>query len=396
MPERKSEERVLILAPFGQDAPIMSALLDGHGYAAAVCDATSDLCREIPLGAGALLLTEEALELPTAPDLFDLLKGQPPWSELPLIILTKGGESRVARLLDLVVSAAGSVTLLERPLRQATLLRCVDFVLRFRRRQYRLRDLMETLRQSEAKYRELAENLEKAVAERTADLRTTNEQLETYVYSVAHDLRAPLRAITGYSQWLQEDCAPRLEEHAGQLLSRIRTAATFMDKLLLDLLAYERTARGEIAVGPVKVAQAWQSAMTQCAAQIEQTQACVETCEPLPEVLGHEITLGQCLANLLSNGLKFVSGDVRPRVRLRAENGGAVVRLYVEDNGIGIPKDQQERVFRVFERLHGTRFPGTGIGLSLVRKGVERMGGRITLESEPGKGTTFCIELKHA
>jgi signal transduction histidine kinase len=114
---------------------------------------------------------------------------------------------------------------------------------------------------------------------------------------------------------------------------------------------------------------------------------------PLPKVRAHEATLTQILANLLSNALKFVAPGTRPSVRFWAEDRGNQARLWLQDNGIGIPQREQERVFRVFERLNGTRYPGTGIGLSIVRKGSERMAGKTGLESEPGQGTRFWIEL---
>jgi signal transduction histidine kinase len=113
-------------------------------------------------------------------------------------------------------------------------------------------------------------------------------------------------------------------------------------------------------------------------------------------VLAHEPTFGQCLVNLLSNALKFMAPNVRPNVRCCAEDRHEYSRIWVVDNGIGIPTAQHERVFRVFERLHGTRYAGTGIGLSIVRKGIERMGGRVGVESEPGNGSRFWIELRRA
>jgi signal transduction histidine kinase len=149
-------------------------------------------------------------------------------------------------------------------------------------------------------------------------------------------------------------------------------------------------------LAPVDVQKAWDAAVFQSAIQIEQTQAHVKAVPPLPVVIAHEATLGQCLANLLSNALKFMAPDVRPQVRFWAEGRNGVDRLWVEDNGLGIPAEQRERVFRVFERLHGSRFAGTGIGLSIVRKGVERMGGSVGVESEPGNGSRFWIELPKA
>ena len=230
------------------------------------------------------------------------------------------------------------------------------------------------------------------MAERTAELRATNEQLEAFVYSIAHDLRAPLRAMLGYSQVLVDNHAATLEESAHQMLKRIQASSEFMDKLLLDLLAFGRAARVELELGPVEVQKAWDAALFQCATEIDRRRALVETVSPLPRVHAHDATLAQCLANLLSNSLKFVAPGVQPAIRLRAEDRGGWVRLWVEDNGMGIAPRFHEKVFRVFERLQGARYPGTGIGLSIVRKGTERMGGKVGLESEPGKGSRFWLE----
>ena len=634
----------------------MAALLKQEGIEANICGGLGEVADQIAAGAGVLLFTEEALELVRLPEILNLLQSQPPWSELPLIVLTSGAQSRQPKLLDLAAVAAGSITVLERPLAAATLVRSVQVALRSRRRQYQVRDLIaeqqrkqrelefaeetvrrardfneaimqnmgeglytvdshglvtfmnpaaeklfgwkfdelrgrkmhdathykhpdgspfpaaecaglqvlqgarslvdfedvfirkdgtffdvvyssspihegtkitglvvvfhdvterkraeQALQESEERYRTLVsqvkdyaifrtdtvgiatswnegvrtvlgfeekefigqevaatiftpedyaagvpqrelrtaatkgtanndrwmqrkdgtrfyasgittalkdrsgeviafskvlrdvtdkkqaeEHLERTVAERTADLRSTNEQLEAFVYSIAHDLRGPLRAMAGYSQLLVDDHAPALDETGQQMLKRIQTSSEFMDKLLVDLLAYGRTARAQLELSPVDVQKVWQATLLQCAIQIEQAKAQVETVEPLPRVRAHEATLIQILMNLVSNGLKFVEAGVQPRIRFRAEEKAETFRLWVEDNGIGIPADQQERAFRVFERLHGTRYAGTGIGLSIVRKGAERMGGQVGLESEPGKGSRFWIELLKA
>lgn len=395
------DERVLVIAPLGQDAAAIAEILQSHAVPVQSCSEIPECLRHIQQGVGALIVTEEALESPHVSELFDCLRSQPAWSEIPLIILTTGGASRVTSLLDLAASAAGSVTLLERPMSPMTLLRSVQVALRSRQRQYRVRTLLDQLRETQdvleraqADLQCHADDLERIVAERTTELREINEQLEAFVYSIAHDLRAPLRSLTGYSQLLLEDHANRLDQSGQHLLQRIQASSEFMDKLLLDLLAYGRTARAEVDLGPVQVRQAWQIALFQCASHIEQTHARVETMEPLPTVIAHEATLGQCLANLLSNALKFVPPGVKPHARFGAEDRDDTAVLWLQDNGIGIPAHQHHRVFRVFERLHGAKYAGTGIGLSIVRKGVERMGGSVGLESEPGQGTRFWIKLR--
>ncbi|MBA4150867.1 MAG: GAF domain-containing protein [Verrucomicrobia bacterium] len=260
--------------------------------------------------------------------------------------------------------------------------------------QWILRKLAEeALHATQSQLEQYTHELEGRVAQRTADLKGMNEQLEAFVYSIAHDLRAPLRALIGYSQMLVEDHSADLDEDAKELLNRIQNSSGFMDKLVIDLLAYGRAASAEIELAPVSVQEQWEIALSQCATQIEQTNAQVETIGQLPTVRAHAATLGQCLANLLSNALKFIKAGAKPQVRFWSDDHGHYVRLWIADNGIGIAPEQKERVFRVFERLQSSRYPGTGIGLSIVRKGIERMGGKVGVESEPNKGSRFWIEL---
>jgi PAS domain S-box-containing protein len=240
------------------------------------------------------------------------------------------------------------------------------------------------------------ERLEQLVSERTQTLTELNEQLESFVYAIAHDLRGPLRSIGSFAEILTEDAGESLSPENRNLLNRIRGSAEFMNRLIADLLAFGRTARAQMQLSPVEVRKAWETALAQTASQIEEAQAEVITKAPLPVVSAHGATLGQVFANLLSNAIKFMPQGVRPKIQFWAEERGANVRLWVEDNGIGIPADQHERIFRVFERLHGNQYVGTGIGLSIVRKGIERMGGKVGLESDTGKGTRFWIELPKA
>ena len=184
MEKNNSKDRVLIIAPVGRDAQGMAELLVGHGFEAQICGSLAECAAHIQSGAGALMLTEEALELGSLSHLFEALAAQPSWSELPLIILTTGGESRLARLLELAAQAAGSVTLLERPVGTTTLIRSLEVALNSRRRQYQVRDFLEEQRRTERELREAheqladrAKQLETLVESRTAKLAKSNEQL---------------------------------------------------------------------------------------------------------------------------------------------------------------------------------------------------------------------------
>lgn len=240
---------------------------------------------------------------------------------------------------------------------------------------------------------EARNRLEDRVLERTLELREKNDQLEEYIYSIAHDLRGPLRAMEACSHLLLHECFSTLNPAGQEYARRINDSASFMDRLLLDLLEYGRSGHSRLDLTLVDVESAWRMAIFQCQHQIQERNALVEIVSALPKVRAHEGTLAQALVNLLSNALRFVEKDRRPHVRIFAERQQALVRLWIEDNGIGIALKHQERIFRVFERLHGARYGGTGIGLAIVRKGIERMGGRVGVESDLGKGSKFWIEL---
>jgi CHASE1-domain containing sensor protein/nitrogen-specific signal transduction histidine kinase len=252
------------------------------------------------------------------------------------------------------------------------------------------------LRVAADRYRKLGEQQEQLVLERTAELRETNSQLEAFVYSIAHDLRAPLRAMSGYAYLLEQDAGDKLNEESRRRLGKMKESAALMDRLILDLIAFGRTARAEMELSPVDTEKALQHALAQTSAQRDESRAEVNVIGKLPVVIAHEATLTQALANLVANAMKFVAPGVTPRVTIRHEDAGDRAKVWIEDNGIGIPPNMQERAFRLFERLHGAQYGGTGIGLSIVRKGVERMGGRVGVVSDVGVGSRFWIDLKKA
>jgi PAS domain S-box-containing protein len=238
--------------------------------------------------------------------------------------------------------------------------------------------------------------LESVVSQRTAELRLSNAQLETFVYTIAHDLRAPLRTMQGFSQLLVQDHSANLGKTGRDYANFIDAAAQTMDRLLADLLAFSHISQQKIELVPVALEMVVKGALAACEVEIGASGAQIHATPPWPLVLAHSATLRQVLVNLIGNAVKFVSGRA-PEVRLRAESRpGGIVRIWVEDNGIGIAPEFQERIFQVFQRLHTTAYPGTGIGLAIVQKGVERMRGRTGLESAPGVGSKFWLELVQA
>nr|WP_246348294.1 PAS domain S-box protein [Sphingomonas aerophila] len=257
-------------------------------------------------------------------------------------------------------------------------------------------DITERL-EAEAEVRRLNRDLEQRVEERTRRLAEVNHELQAFAYSVSHDLRAPLRAMQGFGQALTEDYGDQLDELGRNYLGRIVAGAKQMDVLILDLLAFSRLSREEVVLGPVSLDSAIDAALSQANGLLRERNADVEVVRPAPIVSAHAPVLIQVLANLISNAVKFVAAGTTPKVRLRPENRGQRVRLWVEDNGIGIADEHQKRIFEVFQRLHSAaEYPGTGIGLAIVRKGVERLGGTAGVESTLGEGSSFWIELPQA
>jgi PAS domain S-box-containing protein len=245
---------------------------------------------------------------------------------------------------------------------------------------------------AETELRAVNQELERRVELRTADLQKSYEQMEAFCYSIAHDLRAPLRAMAGFTQIIAET-SPNAEE-TRDYSDRIYKSAVRMDRLIQDLLTYGRLNTVGLPSQDVDVEKIWTDVLTENETEIAAKQAQIRKPQMLPPVKGHPIVLHVALGNLFTNALKFVRPGVPPRITVRAETRGSRVRLWIEDNGIGIPPDGLGKIFGVFQRLHNTeKYPGTGIGLALVSKGIERLGGRCGVESEIGKGSRFWIEL---
>ena len=249
-------------------------------------------------------------------------------------------------------------------------------------------------KQAEAALQQLNADLEKRVAERTAELKMLNQSLESFVYSVSHDLRAPLRGVEGYSQLLEEDYSDRLDDEGRLFITNLRAGVTRMNELIDDLLAYSRMERHKLDSHALDLTALTQRVIAECGGEIAARQIEVICDLPLLMVNGDRDGLAMVLRNLLENAIKFSQHAAHPRIEFGADRDNQHVILWVRDNGIGFDMKYNQRIFEIFERLHRLEdYPGTGIGLALVKKAMQRMGGRVWAQSTPGEGATFYLEL---
>ena len=278
------------------------------------------------------------------------------------------------------------------------------------------------LGEAQAQLKEHAALLEKTVEQRTAELRETILQLESFSYTVAHDLRAPIRALDGYAQMVLAESGAQLSAHSRDALTRIMRAASRMDALTRDVLSYTKVATQKIELVALDPTPIIEDVIVMNPA-LQEPRAVVAIVRPLHHLVAHPTLFAQCLSNLLDNAAKFVPTDQRPRVIIRSEivdakadvpgvkyrdlSGNKLhvprvtfdryVRLWIEDNGIGMDGLTQQKIFGMFERAReASQYPGTGVGLAILAKAIHRMNGRFGVESQPGAGSRFWIDLPPA
>ncbi len=253
----------------------------------------------------------------------------------------------------------------------------------------------DALQASEDALRRINAGLEARVAERTAQLQVLNEELESFSYSVSHDLKAPLRGIDGYSQILLDDYGSALDDEGRTLIANVRRGVAQMHVLIEDLLAYSRMERQVLESRAVELAGLVDNLLAGRAREIAAAGMVVRNSVPALSVQADRDGLALVVRNLLENALKFSRNSKSPRIDIGAREEADKVLFWVRDNGVGFDMKYHHRVFEMFQRLHRAEdYPGTGVGLALVRKAMQRMGGRVWAESSPGQGACFFLELR--
>jgi signal transduction histidine kinase len=235
------------------------------------------------------------------------------------------------------------------------------------------RDLTQRLRQDEA-------------------MRQRTRELEGFAHTISHDLRAPLRAITSYSEVLLTDHQGELTPEVLKLVERVNKNALSMEEMLSGILRYSQVTIGSYEFEPVPLAAIVEEAVRHHESEIQATGAVLNIQANPPVVYGHRTLLLQIFSNLIGNALKFVPEGRTPEVQISFEGRGQEACVVVRDNGIGVAQKDLDRMFNVFERLEsGRKAQGTGVGLAIVKRSVERLGGKIEVNSVVGQGTTFTI-----
>jgi PAS domain S-box-containing protein len=242
--------------------------------------------------------------------------------------------------------------------------------------------------------RTLTTGLEERVREKTAEIEQSREDWESFAYSLSHDLRAHIRTVANFGQMLREEAGTRLNAQEQDYLARVARAADRMRDLVNGVLAFTKVVQTNLGLHSVSLDDVVRQAV-EGTPQLQAPAVELQIHGPLGKVLANGVGLQQCVVNLLTNAAKYVAKDVRPRIDVRGERHGDMLRLWVEDNGIGIPPDEQAGVFSIFQRSTNARsYEGSGVGLAIVRRVAERMNGRVGVESELGQGSRFWIEFK--
>lgn len=373
---------ILIVDDEPKNLTVLETVLGDPGYRLVRAESADQALLALVAEEFALLILDVRMPGMTGFELAQMVKERKKTAHVPIIFLT-AFYNEDQHVLE--GYGTGAVDYLHKPINPAVLRSKVAVFAQL----YRM-----NRENAEANRALLAEVAERRRAE--DQLRETVQELEAFSYSIAHDMRAPLRSMQGFAEILGAEHAQQLDEQGREFLQRIATAANRMDSLILDILNYSKVGHGELALRPVDAGRLIHEIVsTYPTLRPERAEIVVEN--SLPAVMANEAALTQVVSNLLGNAVKFVPPGVRPRVIVRSELESGCVRLWFEDNGIGIPERLHPRLFKIFSRLQRREdYDGTGIGLAIVRKATERMNGTVGVESSEGAGSRFWVKLHRA
>jgi signal transduction histidine kinase len=376
------QERVLILTPTGKDALLLASYLDGRPIPNKICTSLTQMTALASEGVGAMVLAEEAFTAGEISVLKSLLDAQPSWSDIPIIVLTSGGEADQSKIRMLnAFGAAGNVSLLARPLHTANLLSVLQVALRSRRRQYEVRDLLLAQKRDQEALKKISE-----------DLARSNAELEHFASIASHDLQEPLRKIHSFIDRLRQRLAEAGEAEK-DYFSKIENAAARMGQLIKSLLAYSKVASDQTPREEIELGEVMRDVLGDLEVRIAESGAKVH-CGRLPRVIANPFQMRQLFQNFITNAVKYAKKDVLPEVTVDCSEEEDRILLHFRDNGIGFEPKYVDRIFKPFQRLHGQgEYQGAGMGLAICDKIVNAHGGRIHTHSVPGEGTVFSVEL---
>jgi signal transduction histidine kinase len=370
------ETRVLILAPTGQDTQVLSAMLVERGIHPFVCASIEALCDALGAGAGAGIIADEALDDRAVELLGATLTHQPEWSDFPLIIMTSGERDGLRARVSLAdIPTAINVSILERPVYKRALQSAVRSALRSRTRQYQTREELRRRHDAEA------------------SLRAANRELEAFTYTVSHDLKNPLNTIQAMTDILKDFYSPALDEDGKRCIAEIVNSRKKMTDMIDDLLRLSRISRQELDRERVDLSAMARRGFEQLR-RLYPERTIEARIEEGMSVFADPGLLSLVLENLIGNALKYTA----PREKALIEVGTTTLEgergIFVRDNGVGFDMRRIDRLFQPFQRLHDQRrFSGAGVGMSIVKRVIDRHGGRIRAESEVDRGTTFTFTL---
>ena len=365
-----AETRVLILAPIGRDAVLLARTLEDAGIDTAIARESDMLLQMMAGGFGAIIVADEAMSAPSLHQLTHWLSSQPPWSDPPFVILTPNGRpSDYSYHRAQEFSSLGNFTLLERPVRPETIVSAVRAALRGRMKQYDVRSRQEALLKA-------------------------NADLEQFAHSASHDLKEPLRNISIFTDLVLREYSDALDERGRGFLELVRAGSHRMNQLLSALLEYVQAANiPDDLPEPIPAAKPLEVALENLAASIRETEARIIVGD-VPTVRMREVHLAQLFQNLIGNAIKYRRDGLTPQVCVTSDRMGDRYVFRIADNGIGIAPAYKESIFGIFKRLHTTaQYTGTGMGLAICQRIVERYRGKIWVESEPGNGSTFFFTI---